>query len=296
MPARNNQKINTPANRQKWRQFGVQQAQNGPKRLSYHTFESQLHKLRNLSNEQKLEVMNGLMPTVSRMFRDSSRQGHTIRSLKFKNMMYEEGNFDTILPNQTTISPVILERVNRLEREVSDSRELIKALRNQAQEAAKQRKDGKSEVEERGMTCTICYEPFVKDQVMATSPGPCTSFYCLSCLHTVIEYHRRTNSSSSSTIFDCPCCRKPCNKYLTIKYNKENVIDLEEEDSPDENDLEIAAVAESCNVDTEEIRSLAPDCDKCRVLMILKTSRTGNKFYSCPNWKVTKCPGKSFYD
>lgn len=284
MPAR--QKINTAANRQKWKHVGVQQAQNGPNRFSYNTFENQLHTLRNLNNEQKLEVMNGLMPTVSRMFRESSRQGHKIRSLKFKNMMYEEGIFDTI--NEVTISPNIRERVNQLEREVTDARQLIKALRDQAQESAKERKDEKSEVEEQGMTCTICFEQFVKDQVMATAPGPCTSFYCLSCLHTVIEYHRRGSSSSTSDVmFECPCCRKPCNKYLTIKYNKDNVIDLQEDsDEMDQNNTK----DETPVTDVQ-----APQCEKCEVPMILKTSRTGNKFFSCPNWKDTKCPGKSFY-
>lgn len=290
MPAR--QKINTAANRQKWRQFGIQQSQNGPKRISYHTFESQLHRLRNISNEQKVEIMNACMPTVSRMFRDSTRQGHTIQRLKFKNMMYEEGHFETISPNEAIIPLNIQERVDQLQREVSDARDLIKVLRTQAQEAAKKNKEEKSE-DEFSMTCTICYEAFVPNQVMATAPGPCTSFYCLTCLHTVIEYQRRRSSSSTAVavLFECPCCRKPCDKYLTIKYNADHVVDFQNEDEENDNDNDKAE-----NELAAELGVISPKCDKCQVDMILKTSRTGNKFYSCPNWKVTKCPGKSFYD
>ncbi len=297
MPAQKTQKINTGANRQKWRNLGVQQSQNRPNRISYNTFEIQLNRVRNITNEQRVEIMDQLMPAVSRMFRESTHQGHKISSLKWKNMMYESGDYE--ICTQPKVSPEVQERVNRLQREVSDARQLIQMLRTQAQAAAKERKDEKSEKEE-GMTCAICYEPFLSNQVMATAPGPCTSFYCLKCLHTLIEYHRQSFSSSSSSstsppiLFECPCCRKPCDKYLTLKYNKNDVVDLMKNEEEEQNGDDIVDKTEEdfgaqLGVDS-------PLCDKCQVFMQIKTSRTGNKFYSCPNWKVTKCPAKSFYD
>lgn len=300
MPARKTQKINTGTNRQKWRNLGVQQTQNRPNRISYNTFENRLNYVQNITNEQREEIMHQLMPTVSRMFRESTRQGHKISSLKWKNMMYESGDYE--ICTQPEVSSGVQERVNRLQREVSDARQLIQVLRTQAQAAAKERKDEKIEKEE-GMTCAICYEPFMSNQVMATAPGPCTSFYCLECLHTLIEYRRHgfssssssTSSTSSPILFECPCCRKPCDKYLTLKYNKNDVVDLMkngEEDEQNEDDV----VDKKEEDFSAQLGVDSPLCDKCQVFMQIKTSRTGNKFYSCPNWTVTKCPAKSFYD
>ena len=279
MPARrrgwNSYKSNLP----KWRQASLALTQNRYSKISYYTVYKEIEK--RVPEAQRENCMDAVMPIVSVFFRESCRRGLMISSLKYKTLALQ--NADIAYVDTVQVPQFVKDKVNEIENtlkeknsELTSARQMIKAL----QDSLQKKKENNAEISE-SLNCTICFEPFVDGQEMATSPGPCSSFYCIDCIMHLIEFTRRV---TSSYLYSCPCCRANCSKYISIKFCQEMYLHDNEQIHNSDDD----------NEDSEDTKKEAPECTNCNVPMVVKLNRQGKKFYSCPNWKTTKCPAKSF--